>query len=317
MCTYIVCLLPCVGHWRICGVLLSLLQWKSRRLAFPSNVTRAYGTPCFHEGRFYYGFRRAGVEDRLSLYCIKAPVCDDDNVSDMWQFVPLPDGDWHSHARLLSHNGSLYTVLCSLSLSDPCRVFCLESSARWHLVASFPCVLSRFGAVITGSKLLVAGGKIGPGATSKLSSSVHILDLCNPDSGWHRWPDLPLACSNPQVVCLNSRAHVLASLESGYDVFSLKEPGDSVSGSEWLCNSMPSVPDVFCRATVMNGYIVLGSGYTQAARSVFMYTPECRQYLPLPSLRNQSDCYLSHDNVLYAISGGHDLDHLELEVLSV
>ena len=281
-----------------------------------------YGTgiPCIHGDYIYCGFKCLHAGGKLVLYCIAA----DGVGKEAWQLVALPDGDWHPYAYFFSHNNNLYGILCSLSGSSAYAVYCRDKCDRWQLVTSLPQEVFNFGIALLDSILVIVGGAKSFEHGAPALPSAYEVDLSHPEPQFAHLPDLPCACMFPQAITLGDWIHVLGhevSMPATEDKVISLDRGVSPAEQRWSCDVLPPVPYMRCGVVVMNGCIVVMGGWDEEiifTNHAYMYVPECRKYLKLPSLnaaQARTSC-LCYNNALYVLprqlSGNK-----EIEILSI
>ena len=275
-----------------------------------ANVSTIWNLSVIHHNHVYQFCELFGAEDRAALFRIKIGVVD--RIEGPWQPVGLPDGDWRfESSRLFSFSGRMHCILHPASLTGFAHIFSCDQSQQWQLVTCMPVKLYSFGICVVDSILYVIGGRNAPDEESPMLSTVHTCDLSTEKPEWDSVPvpDLPYGCTYPGVVILGSHVHVLSYLadetENEKKVISMdmREP---VRDRHWSCDTLPSTPNKRCMPVVMNDYLVLLGGYDDTGDvcpSVYLYVPECHQYLELPCYNmagwNPCPSCLVYNNKLY------------------
>ena len=276
-----------------CACTSFLLQWETREISSVANVSALWNAPVILDNHVYQFCELSGAEDRAALFRIKIGAVD--RIAGAWQPVGLPDGDWCSKSpHLFSYSGRLHCILHPLSLTGFAHIFSFDQSEHWQLVTCMPVKLYSFGICVVDSTLYVIGGRNTPDEESPMLSTVHTCDLSTEEPEWDSVPvpDLPYGCTEPWVAILGSHIHVLGyyadETENKKKVISM-DMSEPVCDRHWSGDVLPRTPNKLCASVVMNDHLVLLGGTDDAGdgcSSVYLYIPECHQYLELPCYGN-------------------------------
>ena len=330
-CLYVcICVCVCVCD----GVCLVALQWSKqgspRKDTEGNSIGYPCGQPCISDDYLYCGFEGYAYlkKPHLALYRIKlhkGRICDN-----AWQRIALPAGDWQPDMYVFNCSGHLYSFLCSQQPGSTYRVYRRSRSVNWTHVISLPYSLFNFGIATLDSKLLVVGGSSDLRGTL-YSQKVFSLDLSSQDPSWTRLANLPHGCCTPQVILQGSQVHVLGyhHSDSDDDCRVLTLDLSIADGNQcWLHDIIPPVPQLGCYGAFINGCLVVIANVGIKQQQLYMYVPECRQFLLLLSdeisRRVWPCCCLSHGNTLCVLNRNSYWSQrlllwkspLEIEVLS-
>ena len=270
-----------------------LLQWETQEISSLANTDRVINVSVILDNNVYQFCELSEAEDRAALFRIKIGVVD--RIEGAWQPVGLPDGDWRVGSfDLFSYSGHLHCILHPLSLTGFAHIFSFDQSEHWQLVTCMPVKLYGFGICVVDSTLYVIGGRNTLDKESPMLSTVHTCDLSTEEREWDSVPvpDLPHGCTLPEVVILGSHIHVLGydadETENAKKVISM-DMSEPVCDRHWSCDVLPRTPNKLYMPVVMNDHLVLLGGTDDAGdecSSVYLYIPECHQYLELPCYGN-------------------------------
>ena len=290
------------------------MQWRVKESRLPGQLSWN-SRSCVSGNHFYCATRLAGSADGVALSKL--------NVSgigqDPWESVKLPAGTWNDHAYFFSYSGMLYSILCSTDPTSDNYLFFRTLSGNWRFFANLPERLFYFEIAVVGPTLLVIGG------TSSLSSdfktpskSVYAIDLASRSRQWTSWADLPCGFTHPQLAVVGSYLHLLGyssregCFSEGEVVLSM-DMTVPVHSRSWECDVLPALPCSEFYPTALNNQLAAVGGVDDQAiawntRHAYLFVPECRQYLRLPSVTVASRPVLcfSHANALYLLAVGSD-----------
>ena len=271
-----------------------VLQWKTQKISSVANAAAVLNSDVIFDNHVYQIFQPSRAKDRAALLRIKIGVVD--RIEGAWQPVGLPDGDWRfESSRLFSFSGRMHCILHPPSATGFAHIFSFDQSEHWQLVTCMPVKLYSFGICVVDSTLYVIGGRNTPDEGSPMLSTVHTCDLSTEKPEWDSVPvpDLPYGCCYPRVVILGSHIHVLGyfpdknRIENKVISMDMREP---VCYRHWSGDVLPRTPNKTCTAVIMNDHLVLLGGVDDAGyecSSVYLYIPECHQYLELPCYDNK------------------------------
>ena len=266
-----------------------VLQWGTQEISSVAGASQIWSASVIHDNHVYQFCELYGAENLAALFRVKIGLVD--RIEGAWQPVGLPDGDWHCEScHLFSYSGRLHCILHPAPLTGFAHIFSFDQSEHWQLVTCVPVKLYSFGICVIDSTLYVIGGSKTPGEESPMLSTLHTCDLSTADPQWDSVPvpDLPYGCTYPRVVILGSHIHVLGynadETENEKKMISMdmREP---VCDRQWSRDVLPRTPNKRCMPVVMNDHLVLLGGTDDAGyecSSVYLYIPECHQYLELP-----------------------------------
>ena len=282
--------------------------------------------PCFHGDFLYCSFEMESTAT-AALYRISAG---DLGIlgGTAWQTVTLPDIQWQVWSALFfSLTDQLYAIFSSVESSSDHAVFCLSNDSHWQPVSRLPKRGEDIAATLFESTLVVLVRSACPSSGPESCTwKVRTLDLCNAGMDWVPLQDLPCDCENLDAIAHDSFLHVFTGKTSvacrDRSVLSM-DMRLAADKRVWCERVLPPVPGEQYTAAVMNGYVVVSTNSSNSPLSVgrcdvLLYIPECRQYLPLPPLKDTvcADCCFSHNNLLFAFTRDSK-GRQRLQILSV